>query len=181
NNNRINTVSTNDASATVNLCDYWKSPEAKSVFGLVQASPEQDMDDIRAAVKTRIQNLMAVYQASQGWRSIINDGDKLDLYSEHDVFSLRLKFTKHDESGTCSVTISQCFSNTDSDTLELVYENFDVTNNMFSADIQDGFGLLVEGSYTQDFAGWRLKNGSGNELGNVSGNLKVFNNRNLRG
>eukprot|EP00980_Cylindrotheca_fusiformis_P006506 scaffold1381_cov64-Cylindrotheca_fusiformis.AAC.4 len=81
---------------------------------------------------------------------------------------------------TCSVTIADCFSNAGvGGTLTLEYGNFDVTNNLFLADLVGPGGLIIDGSYTQNYLGWRLKDSSGGELGSVSGNLDP-NRRNLR-
>ena len=73
---------------------WWESPEAKSLFRILDC--QNDSDDgtdccIRSQVQWRIDKLTPAYSVCEGWRSVVSDFDASDLCSAHDIFCLQQK------------------------------------------------------------------------------------------
>jgi len=68
---------------------YWNSGKAIGLFGIAKPENEEVNLDVRAVVKKRIVKLDKMWRTSGGWKLGVEDLDSLDLYSEHDIFTLR--------------------------------------------------------------------------------------------
>ena len=67
--------------------DVWNSEEGIQWFGIVEPSDNEN-DDIKAVIKTRIERLKVAYQTPGGYKTVIEDADSNHYYSENDIFQL---------------------------------------------------------------------------------------------
>ena len=68
---------------------YWIDTRTIGIFGLHEPLLPQDNGDIRTVIKERISKLRVAYQQPGGYKDVVDDGDSMGLYSEHDQFVLQ--------------------------------------------------------------------------------------------
>ena len=69
--------------------NYWESGEARRLFVPKELFGENS--DVKQIVLDRIEHLERVNQEADAWRTVIEDADKDNTMTEHDIFILRLR------------------------------------------------------------------------------------------
>ena len=69
--------------------NYWESGEARRLFAPKELFGEHC--DVKQIVLDRIEHLEKVNQEADAWQTVVEDADKDNTMTEHDIFILRLR------------------------------------------------------------------------------------------
>mmetsp|Transcript_21684 Transcript_21684/g.45826 ORF Transcript_21684/g.45826 Transcript_21684/m.45826 type:complete len:865 (+) Transcript_21684:59-2653(+) len=69
-----------------NHSDWWQTPEAATLFGFTFG-----VDDVLKGLQERVNLLRTVNKASDGWKDLVPNDGKEDMYTDHDIMFVRHK------------------------------------------------------------------------------------------